>query len=620
MRGIGQTLSRLPAVQALVAGAAILAGFPAMEACAQPVVHTAPAQSAPGTEETALANPRVAPRGPYGVALLQPLLPSEAVRLSRIFLLQARGALAEATRETGALDISTPLGQAMLGEVLADRYLGRYSRPAAPELRAWLDRWNTLPDAPAIHALLLTRLPRGASRPPAPAQPMLGDDDGDADRGVPVPEETEPVGHRPARNHALDRAVYRAAREGSPTTVGRLIAREGVSSGYAALLRGEAAQILFTLGRDDEALAVGAPGAGGAALAGYEAGLAAWRLDRPAEARPLFEAAWAADISTSALRAGAAFWAARTHLRLRDPEGYFHWLERAAAQRTTFYGLIARRMLGLGISVGAPLRETLGEADVEAVAAQPAGLRAFALVQIGEHERAEAALRSLWPAAKRQLALGRAVMLVAERAGLPDLAAEFADLVQAHDGQPRLVTRFPVPRLRPAGGFTVDPAMIYALARSESDFDAGLVSSSGAAGLLQIMPETARFVTREDGEGRRLQLRDPAINLAIGQRYLGYLAGSDAIGGDLIRLLASYNAGPGGFGRWAGGVQDRGDPLLFIESIPIDETRAFVPRVLAYTWIYAARLRLPAPTLDELAAGQWPRYHTAAADVATLLH
>jgi hypothetical protein len=60
-------------------------------------------------------------------------------------------------------------------------------------------------------------------------------------------------------------------------------------------------------------------------------------------------------------------------------------------------------------------------------------------------------------------------------------------------------------------------------------------------------------------------------------------------------------------------VRDGGDPLLFIEAIPPDETRAFVPRVLAYTWIYAARLHLPTPGLDELAAGGWPRYHRAEA-------
>jgi hypothetical protein len=51
------------------------------------------------------------------------------------------------------------------------------------------------------------------------------------------------------------------------------------------------------------------------------------------------------------------------------------------------------------------------------------------------------------------------------------------------------------------------------------------------------------------------------------------------------------------------------DPLLFLETIPIHETRAYVQRVLAFSWIYASRLGRPAPSLDALAAGRWPRYH-----------
>jgi hypothetical protein len=45
-----------------------------------------------------------------------------------------------------------------------------------------------------------------------------------------------------------------------------------------------------------------------------------------------------------------------------------------------------------------------------------------------------------------------------------------------------------------------------------------------------------------------------------------------------------------------------------MEALPVDETRAYVSRVLTYTWIYAALLWLPTPSLDELAVGAWPRY------------
>ncbi len=61
-------------------------------------------------------------------------------------------------------------------------------------------------------------------------------------------------------------------------------------------------------------------------------------------------------------------------------------------------------------------------------------------------------------------------------------------------------------------------------------------------------------------------------------------------------------------------MHDDDDPLLFIEAIPVDETRRFVERALTYTWIYAARLHVPAPSLDDMAAGQFPRFTPAAVE------
>jgi soluble lytic murein transglycosylase len=609
MRGIGNTLARIPAARAFLAGAALLASASAQKAFAQP-------QDGIGPDDVAMAIPRVAPRGASGVALPQPLPPSEAARIRRIFALQARGDIPAALRETTELDTSTPLGHAMQGYILADRYLGRFTRPGADDLKTWLDKWAELPDAPAIHSLLLARLPRGANPPPSPVVPSLTD----SAPMAPVPEETEAAGVAVDRNPTLDRAVRDAARSGRPYAAARLINRQGgISPAYAALLRGEAGQILFTLNRDLEAYDTAAAGVrncnrGGpcqeAALPAYVAGLAAWRMDRPGLARPMFEAAWRAGLTTSALKAGAAFWAARAHLYTRDPAGYVPWMLRAAEQKNTFYGLLAGRGLGLNFGVATGTPETLSEADIDAVAGTPEGMRAFALLQIGQTGRAEAELRRLWPLAQDTPEVGRAIMLVAAHAGLADFAAQLADLVQAKDGQPRDSTRFAVPMLRPAGGFTIDPAMVYAIARTESNFDARMVSSAGARGLMQIMPETARFIVHAtDYRGMGGLLHNPAVNLDLGQRYVAYLATNDVVDGSLIRLLASYNSGPGNFARWSTTVRDDGDPLMFIEAIPIDETRAFVPRVLTYTWIYAARLQLPTPSLDELAVGSWPRYH-----------
>lgn len=124
------------------------------------------------------------------------------------------------------------------------------------------------------------------------------------------------------------------------------------------------------------------------------------------------------------------------------------------------------------------------------------------------------------------------------------------------------------------------------------------------------MPATASYVAGDPslrgGPGAQ-RLHDPGLSLDLGQRYLAYLARHEAVRSDLIRLLAAYNAGPGNLTRWLAGNGHRDDPFLYIESIPIPETRLFVQRVLAHSWIYASRLGLPAPSLDALAMGRLPR-------------
>jgi soluble lytic murein transglycosylase-like protein len=555
------------------------------------------------------------------------LAADQATRLRRAFADQTRARIPAVLRDAAGgadpeslIDDGTPLGHALLGHVLASRYLGPTYRSTTDDLSQWLARWPDRPDAGEISDLLRRRSLSGAPHSSGQTVPILPVN-GMTLPPAPVhevePEETVPDQPAIPRDAGLDRDVHDRAHAGNATAALRLIARaSGISPTYGALLRAEVAQALFTQNRDAEALEIATTaahlGGGRIGLADYIAGLAAWRLEHPARALQHFEAAARAELAPPALQAAASFWAARAHVRTRDPSGYVPWMQRAAQQGRTFYGLLARRTIGIGIGAGfAWDRETLGSADLEAVAATTEGLTAFALLQIGQTGRAEAELRRLWVLAQGNTPLRRAVMLVAEKAGLLELAAQLAEIIQSEDGRPHDYARFPVPHLLPRNGFRVDPAMVYAMTRMESNFDASMVSSAGARGLMQIMPATAAEISRDASLAGDLsqRLHEPGFNLEIGQRYINYLANLDVVDGDLIRLLSCYNAGPGNFSRWGTAVVAKGDPLLFIESIPVDETRTYVQRVLTYTWIYAARLRLPAPSLDELSAGAFPQFH-----------
>jgi soluble lytic murein transglycosylase len=534
MRGRGSLRTRALAIWAGMLGAVLAASGNYSVAQAQSAGETG--------DQTALAVPRVGLRGAAGVALPQPLPPSEAALVRRIFSLQAAGSLAEAQRDT--LKLQNDL---LLGTILADRYLRGSNRPAPTDLTAWLTRYGDQPEAGEIRELL-ERLS------PTTAAPAAG---------------TAPTGRRLARG---------ARRSAGPGDVRSLFIR---NQDEAAI---DAATPLLTAASPSETTSE----------ALFVAGLAAWRLSLGDVALGFFDAAYNG-ASASWLRAASAFWAGRVKQRLADRGGFAVWMRRAASEGDTFYGLIAERALGPSIACGAD--GTIGNADTDALVATPQGRRAFALLQVGEKRYAEAELRALWVDTAQDGTFDRSVLLAARAVGFTSLAAEVE-----RGGSVRPIEPVQA-RLQPAGGFVVDPPLVYALVHHESGFKPGAVSHAGARGLMQIMPRTAHAVAG----ARAARLQEPAVNLAIGQEYLLALAEDEAVDGDLIRILAAYGQGQGGLRKWVDAVRDNGDPLMFIEAIPNAHTRGSVRDALIWSWRYAAALNFPATSLDALATGRYPR-------------
>jgi soluble lytic murein transglycosylase-like protein len=335
----------------------------------------------------------------------------------------------------------------------------------------------------------------------------------------------------------------------------------------------------------------------------FAAGLSDWRNGDIQGAEPLFlRAANNADASDDDQAAGA-FWAARAALRLQQPEDYLNLLRQAAQFDSTFYGMIAGRLLGQGFGPTG-MAATLTEADITAVDSTPDGHLAFALLQVGESDQAGLALRALWPDMQADPALAHSVMAVAARAGLVDVAIALAGQMPDAMGNDIASARLPLPPLHPDGGFQIDPALVYALARTESGFNAHAVSPAGARGLMQLMPVTAHFIARNQGISGAVS--DPAANLALGQAYIRYLGEQNGINDNLLAILASYNAGPNAAASWYNQLRDDSDPLVFLETIPNDQTRRFIHQVLADSWIYAEEIGMRPASLDDLAQGNFP--------------
>jgi soluble lytic murein transglycosylase-like protein len=169
---------------------------------------------------------------------------------------------------------------------------------------------------------------------------------------------------------------------------------------------------------------------------------------------------------------------------------------------------------------------------------------------------------------------------------------------------------YPLPPWRPDDGFAIDRALVYAFMRRESGFSSRAKSRAGARGLMQLMPITASFVAKDRSllDRNKAKLFSPEFNLDLGQTYLLHLLDTETVNGNLFLLAVAYNAGPGNLRKWLKSTKHMNDPLLFIESLPLRETRLFVERVLTNFWIYRSRLGQDLPSIDAVVNRNWPYY------------
>jgi len=138
-----------------------------------------------------------------------------------------------------------------------------------------------------------------------------------------------------------------------------------------------------------------------------------------------------------------------------------------------------------------------------------------------------------------------------------------------------------------------EPAFTHALIRQESLFNPDAESSVGARGLMQLMPRTAKDVAKKVGvRYKESLLLDPGYNLKLGTIYVQEQI--DHFNGSYILALAGYNAGAGRVHEWIGEFGDprspNVDPVDWVESIPVQETRNYVQRIIESLQIYRAKL------------------------------
>ncbi|WP_417232863.1 lytic transglycosylase domain-containing protein [Brevundimonas sp.] len=451
----------------------------------------------------------------------------------------------------------------LVGQVEFERLFHRDYVATYDDLRTWLEEFSDLPDAPRAYELALRRRPDGAPEPrrPASVSERSWDSLANADR---------------------------AGGGGDPM---------------------KAARIAYNANNLPDAITIGEQIGDW-----WVVGLATYRQAEFGRALRAFERVANDPTEDAWIRAGAAVWSAKSAGQSGQQDRVQPFLRMASRWPATFYGQIALRQLG-----EEPVIENMGPRPYEATLQpalsrndEPIGVevdelddfirsndrarRTVAYVEIGRRTDAQNELRSgLHGAvgdAARRLWIGLARALGPRVTGSND-EAERID-----------ARRYPMPVLEPEGGFTIERALVYAIARKETGFDSQARSSAGAYGIMQVMPTTAAELAGDRGfisEPQRLL--QPAVNLRLGQAYINRMLQMSALQGDLLRAAASYNAGPG---PMLGAIRKLGqdaDPLLLIETIDVPQARDYVEKVVAAYWIYQRMLGAPLNTLDAIASG-----------------
>jgi hypothetical protein len=176
---------------------------------------------------------------------------------------------------------------------------------------------------------------------------------------------------------------------------------------------------------------------------------------------------------------------------------------------------------------------------------------------------------------------------------------------RAHEDGDRPAAALPTPFHRDitaaAQAAGLEPAFVFGLIRQETRFMPQLRSHVGAAGLMQIMPATAKWTARKSGLAYNAdQIADPQVNLRLGTFYLKLVL--DSFGNSAPMAAAAYNAGPARPRRWRGGLML--DPAVWTENVPFYETRDYVKKVMTNAAVYAA---LQGGTAPRVAPRGWAR-------------
>jgi len=269
----------------------------------------------------------------------------------------------------------------------------------------------------------------------------------------------------------------------------------------------------------------------------------------------------------------------------------------AMSNEYNFYGQLAANELGIAIvSATKSTGYQPGKAELDAMQSQPAILRALAFYRMDL--RTDALREWSWAIRKFNDKQLLTAAEIARRNQMYDRSINTADrTVELHD----FSLRYPAPYRDDLRGpilqNQLEEAWVYGLMRQESRFVTQAKSNVGAAGLMQVMPTTARWIARRLGmkDYRKKLIANMDTNLILGTYYMKTVLGW--FDNNPVLASAAYNAGPSRARQWRGDTPLEG--AIYTETIPFSETRDYVKKVMSNTVYYAQQFGQPPLTLKQ---------------------
>jgi len=504
------------------------------------------------------------------------------------------------------------------GHILAHRFLSSTGYTSKPlELKQWLKYYNDYPQASRIYKLAIRKgASASALKKPINKKPITGNL---ATKTYHAKRyQTKTVRNQAQASQYFDakHTVRSMVQANEPTNALNYINSENLTSIIDDveydLLRAEVAAGYLYANRLNHALRLSEASLKRSGdkvpQAAWVKGLAAWQSKDYTSSFKAFRIAADSQYSNGWLKSSAAYWASRAAMRSGNKKHVRKYVKQAASYPHSFYGVIANYALGEKDPFNWETPR-LKSKHLNVIHATEVGRRAMFLI---EADRLDLAQRELvYINIRNKPKLKEALIALSQHYNLADLSLRLGNAIKPSKDSLYDAALYPDATWVPQSGYKVDRALINAIIKQESRFQAGAKNPSGATGLMQLMPRTADYILSKTSHKDAQvidKLHQPEVNLEFGQTYLHYLLNHKAVGQDLFSMAMAYNAGPGNLSKWKREREHMTDPLLFIETIPFHETRAFVDRVMANYWIYRIRYNQDTPSLNDVAEGRWARY------------